>query len=107
MSDLSMYLVKAAIIVAITITMRYFIPWIKEKIEASKYAWISKWVGDAVQAMEQTIKASGSGPERKAKVVEFIKKLLIKKNISVSDEQLDTLIEAAVWALNNGKGDAE
>lgn len=103
MNDILLVIIKTAIILAITITMRYFVPLIKEKIETSKYAWVAKWIDRAVLAMEQTISESGSGAERKAKVIEFIKKLLIQKNISITDDQLNTLIEAAVWAMKNGK----
>ena len=42
MSDIMLYLIKAVIVVSITIVMRYFVPWIREKIEASQYAWIAK-----------------------------------------------------------------
>lgn len=105
MSEFLFYLVRAAVFAAVTIAVRYFVPWIKEKIEATKYAWITKWIANAVRAMEQTMRKSGTGPERKVEVVKFIKKLLVKKNLSITDEQLDLLIEAAVWAMNNGEGD--
>ena len=51
----------------------------------------------------QTIKASGAGTEKKAIVTEFLKEILTAKNISISDDQLDKLIEAAVFAMNNSK----
>ncbi|MDE7431022.1 MAG: phage holin family protein, partial [Lachnospiraceae bacterium] len=37
-----------------------------------------------------------NGIEKKAYVTEFLKEILIAKNIALSDEQLDVLIEAAV-----------
>ena len=36
------------------------------------------------------------GQDRKAYVTEFLKEILMAKNIALSDEQLDVLIEAAV-----------
>ena len=57
----------------------------------------------AVDAAEQTIKASGAGAEKKAIVTEFLKEMLTAKNISISDDQLDKLIEAAVFAMKNSK----
>lgn len=102
MSDIMLYLIKAVIVVSITIVMRYFIPWIREKIEASQYAWVTEWAATAVNAIQQT-NWNKTGPERKAKVVELLKALLIKKNIAISDAELDAIIEAAVWAMKQTK----
>ena len=98
MSDIMLYLIKAVIVVSITIVMRYFIPWIREKIEASQYAWVAEWAATAVNAIQQT-NWNKTGPERKAKVVELLKALLIKKNIAISDAELDAIIEAEVWPM--------
>ena len=43
--------------------------------------------------------AARRGPEKKAIVTKFLKEQLQQKNISISDEQLNTLIEAAVYEL--------
>ena len=102
MSDIMLYLIKAVIVVSIIIVMRYFIPWIREKIEASQYAWVAEWAATAVNAIQQT-NWNKTGPERKAKVVELLKALLIKKNIAISDAELDAIIEAAVWAMKQTK----
>lgn len=102
MSDIMLYLIKAVIVVSITIVMRYFVPWIREKIEASQYAWIAKWAETAVNAIQQT-DWDKSGPERKAKVVELLRALLINKNIAISDAELNAIIEAAVWAMKQAK----
>lgn len=102
MSDIMLYLIKAVIVVSITIVMRYFIPWIREKIEASQYAWVAEWAATAVNAIQQT-NWNKTGSERKAKVVELLKALLIKKNITISDAELDAIIEAAVWAMKQTK----
>ena len=102
MSDIMLYLIKAVIVVSITIVMRYFIPWIREKIEASQYAWVAEWAATAVNAIQQT-NWNKTGSERKAKVVELLKALLIKKNIAISDAELDAIIEAAVWSMKQTK----
>lgn len=101
MNDLLLDLIKAIIVVVIVLVTRYFVPWLKEKVEASKYAWVVKWAQTAVDAMQQT-GDNISGAEKKAKVVELLKGLLIKKNIAISDEELNAIIEAAVWAMKQG-----
>ena len=50
------------------------------------------------------LEAAGSGAEKKAIVTEFIKKLLLQKNIALSDEEINTLIEAAVRQMKIDDG---
>lgn len=40
------------------------------------------------------------GAERKAIVTRFIKQLLEQKNLALSDEEIDVMIEAAVKQMN-------
>lgn len=102
MSELLIDLIKIVIAAMIILVTRYCIPWLKEKIEASKYAWVAKWAQTAVDAMQQT-GDNISNAEKKAKVTELLKGLLLGKNISISDEALDAIIEAAVWAMKMSK----
>lgn len=103
MDDIIIKIIGLVITVAITLIMRYGIPYMKEILEQSKLSGVMEWVGQAVDAAEQTIKASGSGVEKKAIVTKFLKEILEAKKISISDTQLDTLIEAAVYAINANK----
>ena len=54
-----------------------------------------KWAKYAVLKAQQVL-WDETGKDRKAYVTEFLKEILIAKNIALSDEQLDVLIEAAV-----------
>lgn len=81
---------------------RYLIPMLKEKIGADKLAATEKWVKYAVLKAQQVL-WSDSGQDRKAYVTEFLKEILIEKNIALSDEQLDVLIEAAVKQMKIGE----
>ena len=103
MNDILFEAVKAAIVIVMMVGIRYFIPWIKTAIGTSKYKWIVSMISAAVQAAEQMITAEKSGAEKKAIVTKFIKEQLTAHNISISDDQLNTLIEAAVYALNQAK----
>lgn len=102
MNDVLYLVIKILVIIAITLITRYLVPYIKERLEQSKYKWIADVVSQAVKSAEQTITGRKSGAERKAIVVDFIKTLLIQKNISISDEQIDNLIESAVYTLKHG-----
>ncbi len=95
MSEIIFEVVKILVMVAALIISTYLIPWIKEKIGAEKLAAIEKWANYAV-LMVQQVHWDYAGTDKKALVTKFLKELLIQKNVSISDEQLNILIEAAV-----------
>lgn len=103
MNEVLFEILKAVIVLAVVILVRYAVPYLRMKVEESRYAWIVKWAEIAVKSAEQTIFGDGSNKEKKAIVTKLLKEMLIKKNISISDEQLDSLIEAAVYAMKQNK----
>ena len=103
MDELLFTIIKLLVIVVITVVMRYGIPLLKSLIENTKLNEAVKWAKWAVDSAEQTIKKGGSGAEKKAIVTQFLKEILIEKNIALSDAQLDALIEAAVFAIDSNK----
>ena len=101
MNDILYEVLKSVVVLVLILITRYAIPYLKQKIENSKYDWVVKWVDIAVRSTEQTIFGDKMGLERKTIVTRFIKKLLLQKNIALSDEQLDNIIESAVFAMKN------
>ena len=95
MSEIVFEIIKLIVMLAALIIARYLVPWLKEKIGAEKLAQIEKWTKYAVE-MAQQVYWPQSGEDRKAIVTEFLREILIAKNISISEGQLDVLIEAAV-----------
>lgn len=102
MNDILFEILKAVLVLAVILVTRYAVPWMKQSLENTKLAWVSKWIDASVKSAEQTICGNKCGAEKKAVVTQFIKEQLIKKNITLSDKQLDNLIESAVYALNGG-----
>ena len=100
MNEVLFEILKAVVILAIILLGRYVIPFIKLQVEKTRYAWLINWVELAVRSAEQTILGDKSGPEKKAIVTKFIKEQLEAKRISISDDQLDILIESAVYIMN-------
>lgn len=98
MNDVVFEILKAVIVLVIILIAKYLVPWMKLQVEGTKHEWLLKWVELAVRSAEQTILGDKTGPEKKAIVTKFLKEQL-QKNISISDEQLNTLIEAAVYAM--------
>lgn len=69
------------------------IPFLKET-KASSY------ITSAVKALEQMTTAANSGVEKKEQVITLAKEYLEKHNISMSDSQLEVIIESAVHQIN-------
>ena len=95
MNEIFFEVIKLIVMVAVLVITRYLIPWLKERIGAEKLVVAEKWVRYAVLKAQQVLWEK-DGQDRKAYVTEFLKEILMAKNIALSDEQLDVLIEAAV-----------
>ena len=102
MREITLEALKLLIMVTMLVLTRFVVPWIKAKTENETMQAVLDWTVQAVLAAEQAHQAQ-TGAERKYIVTEFIKSILIQKNISMSDEELNTLIEAAVMQMNANK----
>lgn len=100
MSGVLFEILKAVVLLVIVLLTRYAVPWIRQQTESTRYDWLIHWAELAVRSAEQTILGNKAGAKKKAIVTKFLKEQLQQKNISLSDEQLNTLIEAAVYELN-------
>lgn len=99
MSDILFSLLIIFIFAAVFLGIRFFIPWIKEKIGNEKYERVKKEIQTLVYAVQERYGQELTGPERRAIVLEKIKEFLVSKNISLTDDQLRELNDAAVFAM--------
>lgn len=102
MREITLELLKLALMIATLVITRYVVPWIKAKTQSDTMSVLIDWVMQAVLAAEQCHQAQ-SGAERKAIVTKFIRQILEQKNIALSDEEIDVMIEAAVKQMNEAK----
>jgi LL-H family phage holin len=98
MSEILFYLIQLIIAVVVLLATKYAVPYLKEKIGTEQLLVAEKWAKYAVLTAQQTLTAS-SGTEKKTYVTDFLKELLRAKDISLTDEQLNVLIESAVKAM--------
>ena len=77
------------------------IPYIKSKTTIEQQAEIYAWVQIAVSAAEQLFKGIGRGEEKKQYVLDW----LAARNIKVNADELDAMIESAVFDLNKEKSE--
>ncbi len=81
-------------IIAIILTA-ILIPLARQRLTESELDYIRKWVTFAVKAYEQVFNSEKKGYEKKQAVILFLQ----SKGIKISNEQLDVLIEQAVYEL--------
>ena len=98
MSEIIFEILRLVVLLAVLVVTYYLIPWVRGKIGQDRLDEITKWANAAV-LMAQQVYAAKTGAERKVIVVDLLKDILIAKNISISDKQLDMLIEAEVKAM--------
>lgn len=98
MSEILIEVLKLIVMAAVFAVTCYLIPWIRGKIGQDKLDEITKWTNAAV-LMAQQVYSAKSGAERKAVVVDALRAILTAKKISITDDQLDMLIEAAVKTM--------
>lgn len=92
--------IGTAIIALLGAVITYIVvPYIKSKTTEQQQKNLAFWVKAAISAAEQIYADPKMGEQKKTYVLEFIQKL----GIVISEEELDTLIEAAVLELNKIK----
>lgn len=72
------------------------VPYVKSKTTEQQQSNIVFWIKTAVNAAEQVFADSGMGTQKKEYVMEFIQNM----GISLTEDELDALIEAAVLEIN-------
>ncbi len=80
----------------------YVIPFIKNMIATSDNEQLKNFIDITVRAVEQAV-GGGNGGLKKEEVVEQVHKWLTNKGLKITEEQLDGLIEAAVYNMNMEK----
>lgn len=95
MNEILLQVLKLIIMIAVVVIIRYIVPALKSMIDSSMLDAAMQWVESTVMYAQQ-VKTSNTGAEKKAIVTEFLREILTAKNISISEEELDVLIEAAV-----------
>ena len=99
MSDIIIEVVKLALMLAVLLFCRYIIPWVKEMLGEIRYSQVEREFAKLVYAVQERYGDSKTGAERRAIVTEKIKEFLTAKNISLTDEQIRELNDAAVKAM--------
>lgn len=100
MNDIVFMILETVLTASVMAVMRYLIPFLIRGLRAHDYNFAADLVEVAVRAAEQIFDGAGRGSEK----YDFVKKHLLEElqhyHITLTEEQLNQLIESAVQAMN-------
>ncbi len=102
MNDITFMVLKVVISICTALVTVYLIPYIKTLKEDKRYAQLLAMVETAVKAAEQTWK-SETGQYKKSEVLSFVAHWMEENGVKVTQEQLDQLVECAVYRMKQGE----
>lgn len=100
MNDLTFDILKVVVSISCALISAYLVPFIRNKLQDAEYQSLFKIVEIAVRAAEQTLTGAGKGRIKKQEVITFVTSWCKQHGITITDEQLSQLIEAAVFNMN-------
>lgn len=100
MNDLTFDILKIIVSISCALISAYLIPFIHSKLQDVKYQNLLEIVEIAVRAAEQTVAGAGKGKRKKQEVITFVTTWAKEHGVSITEEQLSQLIEAAVFNMN-------
>lgn len=103
MDELTFIILKTVVSVCAALITVYLVPYIKTLRNDSRYAQVAEVVDVAVRAAEQTIKGIGQGANKKEVVLTFVNRWMDEHGIYMESDQLNQLIECAVWQIKQGR----
>ena len=103
MEQITFDILKIVVSICAALVTVYVIPYLKTLKDDKRYASLVGIVEVAVRAAEQTISAPHEGKLKKAEVEMFVSDWLESKGIKITSEELDKLIECAVYQLKQGE----
>lgn len=93
-----LYIVVAVIGLVIT---RFVIPWVYAHADKTKIEMVTKFIKQIVDALEQMhYGEKKAGEIKKAEAVKLVSDFCKKHHVNLTEEQISSLIEAAVWDMN-------
>ena len=108
MQDLIFNVLMALVVAIAGIIAKSLLPYIKQKkqeamakLRATKWAWAADIIDAVVRAVEQTVTDDIHGEEKKQIAIKYISDIFNKAGISLTDTEINTLIEAAVKTMND------
>lgn len=100
-TELFIKICVSVVSIACALITAYLVPYIKGHISQADFERVSKWVEVAVMCADQ-IYNTEEFQKKKIYVFTYIKDLLKRINIEMSNDDIDVLIESIVNELHHG-----
>ncbi len=104
MNDIVYMILETLVTVLFVCFMRYLLPLVVQSLRAHDYNFAADLVETAVKAAEQIFEGAGRGTEKYEYVKKHLLEELARYKITLTEEQLNALIEAAVHAMKQEDG---
>lgn len=101
--ELTVMIFRMVVSICVALITAYVIPYIKALKNDSRYSKVIDMVALAVRSAEQTITDPKSGALKKSKVTGFIKNWLDQEGITMTDDEINEIIESAVYSMKNAQ----
>ena len=101
MNEVTFIILKLVISVCAALITAYVIPYIKTLRNDKRYASLLDIVEVAVKAAEQSLK-NETGEFKKSEVLAYVAHWMDNQGIYIDTEQLDQLVECAVYQMKQG-----
>ena len=98
MNDVTFIILKIVVSICAALITVYVIPYLKTLRQDKRYASLLEMIEVAVRAAEQSLK-NETGDFKKSEVVSFVCHWLETNGVKIDMEQLDKLIECAVYQM--------
>lgn len=103
MDEITFAILKIVVSVCAALITAYVLPYLKSLKYDKRFEVLFDMITLAVKAAEQTIKGKGQGELKKETVANFISEWMDKNGMKITAEELDSLIESAVYQLKQGE----
>lgn len=107
MQNLVFNILLALVVAIVGIVAKTLLPYLRQKkeelnatIRATKWSWAADIIDAVVHAVEQTVEEDLHGEGKKEVAMQYIRDILAQAGLTLSDVEINTLIEAAVHAMN-------
>lgn len=100
MNDITLKVLEIVVIIAVVLITRYVIPWFKSNTAINENTILIDLVNAAVMYAEQTMTG---GETKKEAVMNMLLEWSNRMGIGITEDQIDTLVEAAVFAMKKVK----
>lgn len=86
-----------------TIITYFIVPLLKANIDCAKLEQYKQWASLAVKTAEMLWNETGRGSDKKTYAAAFLDRMFNSKKTTITEEQINILIESAVQELNKDK----